>query len=121
MSRPAQVLASNAARLLGVYSDGVWPGSIGPAAFYKILVDARQGIGQIVCVETRGDSAMSEFEKWRKACGLSVNETAELLGMTRQNLHLLRQGRAPKMSVLRLMSVIAAGQRPEPWPMQSAE
>jgi DNA-binding transcriptional regulator YiaG len=64
----------------------------------------------------------NEFEKWRKACGLSVNEAAELLGMTRQMVYYLEHGqRAPRVDTRRLMSVIAAGQRPEPWPVESVE
>jgi transcriptional regulator with XRE-family HTH domain len=64
---------------------------------------------------------MTEFARWRKDCGLSVNETAELLGLTRGMVWLLEQGREPRVGTRKLMSVIAAGQRPEPWKMQQAE
>jgi transcriptional regulator with XRE-family HTH domain len=64
---------------------------------------------------------VSTFENWRKACGLSVREAAELLGMTRQNAYLLENGQKPKMDTLKLMSVIAQGQRPEPWSATSCE
>jgi DNA-binding transcriptional regulator YiaG len=64
----------------------------------------------------------SEFQKWRKTCGLSVNEAAELLGMTRQMVYYLEHGQSqPRVGTLKLMSVIAAGQRPEPWTVASVE
>jgi transcriptional regulator with XRE-family HTH domain len=64
---------------------------------------------------------VSTFENWRKSCGLSVREAADLLGMTRQMGYLLENGREPRVDTRKLMSVIAQGQRPEPWPVTSCE
>jgi DNA-binding XRE family transcriptional regulator len=65
---------------------------------------------------------MNEFAKWRARCGLSAVEAGRLLGLTRDMIYKLERGEhQPRVGTLKLMSVIAAGQRPEPWKMASVE
>jgi hypothetical protein len=68
---------------------------------------------------------VTEFYKWRQALGLSIDEAAEVLGKSKMMVYYLDRGHSPRGECVPqfdtrcLMSVLASGQRPEPWPVET--
>jgi transcriptional regulator with XRE-family HTH domain len=65
------------------------------------------------------------FAAWREACGLSIEQTCELLGKTRQMVVYLECGVThdgrpvrPQLDTRKLMTAAAKGLVLEPWPLE---
>jgi len=64
------------------------------------------------------------FKRWRKQVGLTQEQAAEALGLSRSmivnfdagEVRGTREPAIPSLAVRRLMTVLADGQEPKPWP-----
>ena len=66
------------------------------------------------------------FKRWRKQVGLTQEQAAETLGLSRSMIVNFDAGEVrgtgepaiPSLAVRRLMTVLADGQEPKPWPLK---
>jgi len=69
------------------------------------------------------DQTMTDFARWRRQVGLSIDEAADLLGLTGQMVRYLDAGKSPRGACLpqkdtrRLMTAIARKADVTPWPI----